>query len=54
MKNDAIRIQDTILKLTGRPTTGRPTRLDGSELRLQSSTSDETYSDGFVDYTQEI
>ena len=54
MKNDTIRIQDTTIESTRGTSSRGPERMDGCKLRLQSSSTDETYSDGFVDYTHEI
>lgn len=54
MKNDTVRIQSNQIESTRGSDRGRETRMDGSKLRLQSSLTDETYSDGFIDYTHEI
>ena len=52
--NDTIRIQNNSIKSTGGYTEGRKDGLDGCELRLQQSTSNETYTDGHIDYVQEL
>lgn len=54
MKNDPIRIQSTQEQSIRRPEQGRSTRLASSELRLQESALNETYSDGYIDYTHEL
>lgn len=54
MNNDPIRVQGHQHELTRRTEQGRPTGLDGCQLRLQTCTTDETYSDGYVDYVHEI
>ena len=54
MKNDPIRIQSDTFQSCGGTEQRRKEWMDGSILRLQSCLTDETYSDGYVDYTHEI
>lgn len=54
MKNDTLRIQGYQQQYSRGLKQGGPEWMDGSELRLQQSTLDETYTDGYVDYTHEI
>ena len=54
MKNDPIRIQSTEHECSFSDSGRGPQWMDGSQLRLQTSTTDETYSDGYVDYVHEI
>lgn len=54
MENDTIRVQSNTFEYL-RGSSGRgPEWLASSELRLQVSTTDETYSDGYIDYVHEL
>ena len=54
MTNDTIRVQSNTFEYFTRPSGRGPQWLDGSELRPQTSSTDETYSDGYIDYVHEI
>ena len=52
--NDKVRVQSDRDEQHS-STSGRgPGRMDGCFVRLQESTTDETYTDGFIDYVHEI
>ena len=52
--NDTIRIQNNPIEHSGRFTEGREDGLDSGIVRLQESFIDETYTDGYIDYVQEL
>ena len=52
--NDTIRIQDTNNKQLGSNQGRGPTGMDGCILRLQTSTSNETYYEGDIDCVHEL
>ena len=54
MKNDSLRIQSHNIKYTGGHSSRGPEWMASSELRLQESLTDETYTDGYIDYTHEL
>ena len=54
MKNDTIRVQSNTFEYPTGSSGRGPERLDGSFLRLQVSLTDETYSDGYIDYVHEL
>lgn len=54
MKNDNIRIQNHNIKSTERHSSRGPEWMASSEFRLQESFTDETYCDGYIDYTHEL
>lgn len=54
MKNDTIRVQSNTFEYTTRSSGRGQERMDGSFIRPQESSTDETYSDGYIDYVHEI
>jgi len=54
MKNDTIRVHNYTIKSYSRPERDGETGMDSMLLRLQESLTDETYNDGYIDYTHEL